>query len=160
MSCEKHTHMITSKWFRSIIANIYNILRYVIPHVLRHMCNLHIKGTKISQKRTKGIKHWKITYSVILSVLSNKTNLILGFSSPLKVNGRRTQRYKQRRKWTKSHIINVLLTSLARSARESICLLFFFAQTSLLRRRAPPPLLATTLNQAIFVCFQPAKIWR
>ena len=28
-------------------------------------------------------KNWKITYSVILSVLSNKTNLLLGFSSPL-----------------------------------------------------------------------------
>ena len=35
------------------------------------------------QKYRKGIKNWKITYSVILSVLSNKTNLILGFSSPL-----------------------------------------------------------------------------
>ena len=57
--------MITSKWFRFIIAKIYNILRYVIPLILRHMCNLHTKET------------------VILSVLSNKTNLILGFSSPL-----------------------------------------------------------------------------
>ena len=47
------------------------------------MCNLHIKETEISQKRNKGIKNWKITYSVTLSVLSNKTNLILGFSSPL-----------------------------------------------------------------------------
>ena len=28
---EKHTHMITSKWFRFTIAKIYNILRYVIP---------------------------------------------------------------------------------------------------------------------------------
>ena len=84
VSWEKHTHMITSKWFRFIIAKIYNILRYVIPHVLRHMCNLHIKETEICQKRRKGIKNWKITYSVILSVLSNKTNLILGFSSPLR----------------------------------------------------------------------------
>ena len=40
------------------------------------------KETEISQKRSKGIKNWKITYSVILSVLSNKTNLILEFSSP------------------------------------------------------------------------------
>ena len=47
------------------------------------MCNSHIKETEISQKRSKGIKNWKITYSVILSVLSNKTNLILGYSSPL-----------------------------------------------------------------------------
>ena len=54
------------------------ILLYVIAHKLRHMCNLHIKETEIFQKRSKGI-----TYSVILSVLSNKTNLILGFSSPL-----------------------------------------------------------------------------
>ena len=46
------------------------------------MCNF--KETEISQKRSKGIKNWKITYSVILSVLSNKTNLILGLSSPLK----------------------------------------------------------------------------
>ena len=53
-----------------------------IHHKLRHMCNMHIKETEISQKRSKGIKNWKITYSVILSVLSNKTNLILGFSSP------------------------------------------------------------------------------
>ena len=75
--------MITSKWFRFIIANIYNILQYVIARILRHMCNLHIKETEISQKRSKGIKNWKITYSVILSVLSSKTNLILGFSSPL-----------------------------------------------------------------------------
>ena len=44
--------------------------------ILRHMCTLHIKETEISQKRSKGIKNWKITYSVILSVLSNKTNLI------------------------------------------------------------------------------------
>ena len=83
VSWEKHTHMITSKWFRFIIAKIYNILRYVIDHKLRHMCNLYIKETEISQKRSKGIKNWKITYSVILSVLSNKTSLILGFSSPL-----------------------------------------------------------------------------
>ena len=47
------------------------------------MCNLHIEETELSQKRSKGIKNCKITYSVILSVLSNKTNLILGFSSPL-----------------------------------------------------------------------------
>ena len=64
----------TLKWFRFMIAN----------HVLRHMCNLHIKETEISQKRSNGIKNWKITYSVILSVLSNKTNLILGFSALLK----------------------------------------------------------------------------
>ena len=47
------------------------------------MCNVHIKETEISQKQSKGIKNLKITYSVILSVLSNETNLILGFSSPL-----------------------------------------------------------------------------
>ena len=35
---------------------IYNILRYVIPLILRHMCNLHGKETEISQKRSKGIK--------------------------------------------------------------------------------------------------------
>ena len=83
MSWEKHTHVINSKWFRFIIAKIYNILRYVIPRMLRHMGNLHIIETEISQKRSKGIKNWKITYSVILSVLPNKTNLILGFSSSL-----------------------------------------------------------------------------
>ena len=76
-------NMYILKWFRFIIAKIYNILRYVIDHKQRHMYNLHIKETKISQKQSKGIKNWKITYSVILSVLSNKTNLILGFSSPL-----------------------------------------------------------------------------
>ena len=78
-----NTHMIILKWFRCIIAKIYNILQYVIVRILRHMCNLHIKETEISQKRSKGIKNWKITYSVLLSVLSNKTNLILRFSSPL-----------------------------------------------------------------------------
>ena len=57
MSLEKHTHMITSKRFRFIIAKIYNILRKVIPLKLRHMCNLHIKETEISQKRSKGIKN-------------------------------------------------------------------------------------------------------
>ena len=49
------------------------------------MCDLHIKETEISQKRSKGIKNSKITYSVILSVLSNKPNFILGFSSPFSV---------------------------------------------------------------------------
>ena len=54
-------------------------------HKLRHICNLHIKETGIYQKRAKGMKNWKITYSVILSVFfSNKTNLILGFISPLR----------------------------------------------------------------------------
>ena len=77
--------MYILKWFRFIIAKIYNILQYVIPHKLRHMCNLHIKESEIPQKRSKGIKNWKITYSVILSVLSYKTNLILGFSSSLKI---------------------------------------------------------------------------
>ena len=57
------------------------------------MCNLHIKETEISQKRSKGIKNWKITYSVILSVLPNKTNLILGFSSPLTTNSCRSVRW-------------------------------------------------------------------
>ena len=80
MSWEKHAHDYFEVILFSIIAKIYNILRYVIP---QHMCNLHIKETEISQKRSKGIKNWKITYSVIVSVLSNKTNLILGFSSPL-----------------------------------------------------------------------------
>ena len=73
--------MITSKWFRFLIAKIYNILRCVIARKLRHMCNLHIWETEISQKRSKGI--WKIIYSVIFSVLSNKSNFNLGFSSPL-----------------------------------------------------------------------------
>ena len=36
---------------------IYNILRYVIPRILRPMCNLHIKEIEISQKRSKGIKN-------------------------------------------------------------------------------------------------------
>ena len=47
----------------------------------------------------------------------------------IKVNGniwRRTQRKKQGRKWTKIHIINVLLVSFARSVWKSICLLLFF----------------------------------
>ena len=57
----RNTHMITSKLFRFIIAKIYNILQYVFPLILRHMCNLHIKETEISQKRSKGIKNWKIT---------------------------------------------------------------------------------------------------
>ena len=56
--------------FHFITAKIYNILRYVIARILRHMCNLHINETEISQKRSKRIKNWKITYSVILSVLS------------------------------------------------------------------------------------------
>ena len=39
------------------VISFYNILRYVIPRILRHMCNLHIKETEISQKRSKGIKN-------------------------------------------------------------------------------------------------------
>ena len=35
---EKHTHMITSKWFRFIIAEIYNILRYVITSYRDCIC--------------------------------------------------------------------------------------------------------------------------
>ena len=38
---------------------IYNILRYVIPRILRHVCNLHIKETEISQKRSK-VSLWNI----------------------------------------------------------------------------------------------------
>ena len=34
--------------------DIYNILRYVIACILRHMCNLHIKETEISQKTKQG----------------------------------------------------------------------------------------------------------
>ena len=49
-----------------------------------HTKHVHFFETEISQKWSKGIKNWKITYSVILNVLSNKTNLILGFTSPLK----------------------------------------------------------------------------
>ena len=44
--------------------DIYNILQYVIDHKLRHICNLHIKETEISLKRSKGMKNWKIIYSV------------------------------------------------------------------------------------------------
>ena len=77
----KHVHFEVI-YFCFIIGKIYNILRYVIPRILCHTCNLHIKETEISQKRSKGTKNWKIIYSVILSVLSNKTNMILGFSSP------------------------------------------------------------------------------
>ena len=35
----------------------YNILRYIIASILRHMCNLYVKETEISQKRRKGIKN-------------------------------------------------------------------------------------------------------
>ena len=65
MSWANHTHTITSKWFRFITVKIYNILLYVIDHKLRHMCNLHIKETEISQKRSKGIKNWKMKCSEI-----------------------------------------------------------------------------------------------
>ena len=82
--------MYILKWFRFIIIKILYITfsdMSWIPHVLRHiMCNLHIKETEICQKRSKGIKNWKITYSVILSVLSNKTNLILtGFAGIMRL---------------------------------------------------------------------------
>ena len=41
------------------VISFYNtkVLRYVIARVLRHMCNLHIKETEISQKQSKGIKN-------------------------------------------------------------------------------------------------------
>ena len=51
----KHVHFEVISFYNS--AKIYNILRYVIGHKLRHMCNLHIKETEISQKRSKGIKN-------------------------------------------------------------------------------------------------------
>ena len=40
-----HTHD-----YFEVIPFYNNILRYVIAHILRHMCNLHIKETKVSQK--------------------------------------------------------------------------------------------------------------
>ena len=46
------------------------------------MCICISKKLKYLKNEARGIKNWKITYSVILSVLSNKTNLILGFRSP------------------------------------------------------------------------------
>ena len=52
---ETRAHDYFEVRFRFIIAKIYNIPRYVIGHKLRHMCNLHIKETEISQKRSKGI---------------------------------------------------------------------------------------------------------
>ena len=91
-------HVIAWKYVHAcaygIIANIYNIIWYNSkdiehspichsPYTIRHMCNLHIKETEISQKRCKEIKNWKITYSVILTDLSNKTNFILGYRYPL-----------------------------------------------------------------------------
>ena len=40
------------------VISFYNsILRYVIARILRHMCNLHIKETEMSQKRSKEIKN-------------------------------------------------------------------------------------------------------
>ena len=55
-----HDYFEVISFYNSIlryITFIYNILRYVIPHKLRHMCNLYIKETEISQKRSKGIKN-------------------------------------------------------------------------------------------------------
>ena len=71
--------MITSKWFRFIIAKIYNILRYVIPHKLRHM---FIKETEISQKGSKGIKNWKINLLCYFkcSLKQNKLDFRVQFS--------------------------------------------------------------------------------
>ena len=75
---EKHTHMISSKSFCFIKEKIYNILRYVIART----CNLHIKETERTQKWSKGIKNWKSNLLYYFKWnLSNKTNLILGFSS-------------------------------------------------------------------------------
>ena len=88
-----------------------------IPHKLRHMYNLHIKETEISQKRSNGIKNWKITYSVILSVLSNKTNLILGFSSPLTV---RSARYVTRLIKIRERVPQILLTVISETTGISI----------------------------------------
>ena len=47
---EKHAHdyFEVISFYNS--KDIHNILRYVIDHKLRHMCNLHIKETEISQK--------------------------------------------------------------------------------------------------------------
>ena len=89
----------TLKWFRFMIAN----------HVLRHMCNLHIKETEISQKRSNGIKNWKITYSVILSILSNKTNLILGYSSPLIDHGEQPMKMQSRYRIKKNIISHAIV---------------------------------------------------
>ena len=51
-------------------------------HDYIEMISFH-NSKEISQQQSKGIKNWKITYYVILSVLSNMTNSILGHSSPL-----------------------------------------------------------------------------
>ena len=72
--------MYILKWFRFTIAKIYNILRYVIARILRHMCNFaYQRNWNISKTKQGNQKLKDITYSVILSVLTNKTNLILGF---------------------------------------------------------------------------------
>ena len=62
---EKHAHdyFEVISFYNS--KDIHNILRYVIDHKLRHMCNLHIKETEISQKRSKGIKNWGFGGSVV-----------------------------------------------------------------------------------------------
>ena len=51
----KHAHFEVISFYNT--AKIYNILRCIIARMLRHMCNLHIKETEISQKRSKGIKN-------------------------------------------------------------------------------------------------------
>ena len=66
--------MITSKWFIFIIAKIYNILQYVIPHVPRHMYNLHIKETEICQKRSKGNKKLKDNWGVVYIFITATTD--------------------------------------------------------------------------------------
>ena len=44
----KHVHFEVISFYNSIM---YNILRYVIARILRHMCNLHIKETQISKTK-------------------------------------------------------------------------------------------------------------
>ena len=47
------------------------------------VCYLHIKQIAISQERRAVWKNYRWSSFIISRVLSNKTNLILGFSSPL-----------------------------------------------------------------------------
>ena len=78
---QRKSKLSFSFWFPCFVFWDISVLRYVIPRIYYVICVICISK---KLKYLKGIKNWKITYYVILSVLSNKTNLILRFSSPLK----------------------------------------------------------------------------
>ena len=69
-------------------------MSFPVYYVICVIC-ISIEKLKYLENEARESKTERITYSVILNVLSNKINLILGFSSPL-ISVKRTKDHELR----------------------------------------------------------------